>query len=566
MRSLMKRIAVVLSLFVLGIPAGAEDVDLSVVQRIKAEAFENSKVMDHLALLSDRHGPRLAGSPEYLVAAEAVVAAMHEMDIDSKIEVAGKFGRSWSYSDIDLQMLAPAQTPLQALPMAWSAGTDGPVRAQAVLAPIEERAGGPPLNDNLLTYAERIAAYKKQYGGKLAGKAVLLHWPSDFEMPEQLSASRYDDAALDELETALEPLPLPALSWPVWQFSADPDVSARSWEVMPIEIQEEWYERETAITNRLYKFLADEGVAAILKVSDHAYGGAISTDDHGSYFPGTAVAPPTAILMPEQYNRIVRLLERKSPVEVELRIDATLHAENVDLRNVLAIIPGGRNGDEVVMLGAHLDSWLGGTGATDNAAGCAVVMEAMRILKTLGLRLDRSVRMALWDGEEQGYYGSRAYVRTNFGNPVTQKLKPGHAKLAAYYNVDNGAGRIRGVYLQSNDAARPLFEAWFAPFADLGAGTISIRDTTETDHQAFDAVGLPGFQFIQDPLEYDTRTHHTNLDTLDHVVPGDLMQAAAILATIVYHTANRPELMPRKALPAALPPKQAIPALIEVAH
>lgn len=563
MPSLMNRSVTVASLLLACAHVFAEEVDLEVVQRIKAEAFDNSRVMEHMALLSDVHGPRLAGSPGYLAAAEAVVDAMREMGVESRIETPARFGRSWSYSDIHVQQLTPVKTTLAALPMAWSSATDGAVRAPVIMAPLRESADDTGLTDNLLRYAERIEAYKTEYRGKLGGKAVLLNWPNNFETPEQPEASRYDTDTLADIATAPEPLSVPPLTWPLWELPSEPAVYSRFWEVMPIEVQQEWYSREQALTNRLYEFLVDEGVAGILMVSDHPFGGAVASDYYGSYVPGTVVAPPTVVVMAEQYNRIVRLIQRDMPVEVELRVDATMHAEEVDLRNVMATLQGGAKRDEWVLLGGHLDSWIGGTGASDNAAGCAVAMEAMRILKALDLKLDRSVRMALWDGEEQGYYGSRAYVRANFGDPVTQEVRRDHAKFSAYYNVDNGAGRIRGVYLQSNEAARPVFEAWFAPFADLGVDTISIRNTTETDHLAFDAVGLPGFQFIQDPLEYELRTHHTNLDTVDHVVPGDLMQAAAVLATIVYHTANRPGLMPRKAAPTPLPPKQSVPKLIE---
>jgi Zn-dependent M28 family amino/carboxypeptidase len=222
----------------------------------------------------------------------------------------------------------------------------------------------------------------------------------------------------------------------------------------------------------------------------------------------------------------------------------------------VAEIPGRSKKKELVMLGAHLDSWHGSTGATDNAAGCAVVIEAMRILKTLELPLARTVRVALWGGEEQGLFGSRGYVRNHFADPVTMKLKKDHAKLSGYFNLDNGSGKIRGVYLQGNDMMRPIFESWLGPFRDLGVDTISIRNTTGTDHLSFDAVGLPGFQFIQDPLEYSTRTHHSDLDSVDHVVEADLMQASAIIASLVYNAANRPEKLPREPLPDPLPPKR----------
>jgi Zn-dependent M28 family amino/carboxypeptidase len=240
-------------------------------------------------------------------------------------------------------------------------------------------------------------------------------------------------------------------------------------------------------------------------------------------------------------------------------MDATFDDATLDGSDVVAEIPGRAKRDEIVMLGAHLDSWHSGTGATDNAAGSAVVLEAMRILKTLGLPMDRTVRLALWTGEEQGLLGSRGYVKNHFADPVTMRTLPEHAKLSGYFNVDNGTGKIRGVYLQGNDMMRPIFKAWLAPFDDMGATTISIQDTGGTDHLPFDAVGLPGFQFIQDPLDYGSRTHHSNIDVYDHVQESDLMQAAAILASFVYDAATRPELLPRKPMPAPLPPKRSEP-------
>jgi Zn-dependent M28 family amino/carboxypeptidase len=203
------------------------------------------------------------------------------------------------------------------------------------------------------------------------------------------------------------------------------------------------------------------------------------------------------------------------------------------------------------MIGAHFDSWHSGTGATDNGAGSAVMIEVMRILKALGLKLDRTVRIGLWSGEEEGLFGSRAYVKEHFADPDTMHVTAEHAKLSGYFNLDNGSGKIRGVYLQGNEAMRPVFEAWLAPFRDFGVTAISIRDTGGTDHLSFAAVGLPGFQFIQDPLDYGTITHHSDMDTWDHAVPTDLMQASAVIASLVYDAANRPDLLPRRPLPQA---------------
>jgi carboxypeptidase Q len=246
------------------------------------------------------------------------------------------------------------------------------------------------------------------------------------------------------------------------------------------------------------------------------------------------------------------------PVKVEIDVQVEFQDDDMTGRNVIGSIPGGGKADEIIMLGGHLDSWHGGTGATDNAAGCAVALEAVRILKALDFPMERTVRVALWGGEEQGLFGSRGYVREHFGDPVTMTLKPAHAKLSGYFNLDNGTGKIRGVYLQGNDMMRPVFDAWLKPFRDLGADTVSIRNTRGTDHLSFDAVGLPGFQFIQDPLDYGSRTHHSDLDVVDHVEESDLMQAAAIMASIVYHAANREELLPRKPVPEPLPEKQEI--------
>jgi Zn-dependent M28 family amino/carboxypeptidase len=257
-------------------------------------------------------------------------------------------------------------------------------------------------------------------------------------------------------------------------------------------------------------------------------------------------------LAPDHYNRILRLLDAKVPVKLEFEIEAKFYDDRTDSVNVIGEIPGGAKRDEVVMIGAHLDSWHGGTGATDNAAGSAVMMEVLRILKTLNLPMARTVRMGLWGGEEQGLFGSRAYVDTHF-SARDMKVKPDHAKLSGYFNVDNGTGKIRGVYLQGNDRMRPVFEAWLKPFADMGAQTVTIRNTGGTDHTNFDAVGLPGFQFIQDWVDYNTRTHHSNMDVYDRVQREDLQQAAAIVASFVYNAATREELLPRKPLPSPAP-------------
>jgi Zn-dependent M28 family amino/carboxypeptidase len=262
-------------------------------------------------------------------------------------------------------------------------------------------------------------------------------------------------------------------------------------------------------------------------------------------FPGFVIAR-------EHYGRIMRMLDRKQPVKLSLSLAARF-IDNVEGFDVIAELPGTdpARRAQVVMLGGHLDSWHTGTGATDNAAGCAIVMEAMRILKTIGVQPRRTIRVALWTGEEQDYFGSLGYVKNHFGDPKTMALKPEHANLSGYFNVDNGSGRIRGVNLQGNESVRPIFEAWLRPFAYLGATTLTTLNSGGTDHMVFDALGLPGFQFVQDPLNYESRTHHTNLDVYEAASPDDMKQAAVIVASFVYHAAMRDDLLPRQPLAKA---------------
>lgn len=316
-------------------------------------------------------------------------------------------------------------------------------------------------------------------------------------------------------------------------------------------------EEVQAMRKKINGFLASEQVAAVLSYGYAGDDGTVFGSSAGSREVKDPLPPTSIVVTPEHYNRIYRLVSHNIPVKLDLDVKTEI-LEPKDSVNVVAEIPGGAKKDEIVMLGAHLDSWQGGTGATDNGAGSAVMMEAMRLLKTLNLKLDRTVRMALWGGEEEGLLGSKAYVKEHFADPETMKVTSEHAKLDGYFNVDNGSGRIRGIYLQGNDMCRPIFEQWFSAFRDMDADAITIRDTGGTDHLSFDAVGLPGFQFIQDELEYSTLTHHSNMDVYDHASPNDLKQAATIVAAFVYLTANRPEMLPRKPLPPPHPaPKTA---------
>src|SRR5262249_44954829 len=345
-------------------------------------------------------------------------------------------------------------------------------------------------------------------------------------------------------------------TWPLESVPLEKEERDALMRSLPLDVKAEYWERLARVHLQLLDFLKSEGVLGVLVTDKRDPGCLIFAQGTRAYYPDAAIPPPVLVLTPESYNRVLRLHQHGLNPKVTFEVQATFDTSDTRGYNVVAELPGSKKRDEVVMLGAHLDSWHSGTGATDNAAGCAVALEAFRILKTLKLPLARTVRIALWSGEEQGLLGSRGYVREHFADPVTMKTKPEHAKLAGYFNLDNGAGRIRGVYLQGNGVMRPIFEAWMAPLRDLGVSTLTNRGTEGTDHLSFDAVGLPGFQFIQDPLDYHSRTHHSDLDTFDHAPAGDLLQAAAVLASFVYDAANRPEMLPRKPLPPPLPPKR----------
>jgi len=441
-------------------------------------------------------------------------------------------------------MLEPVATPLHGAPQAWCSGTDGPVRAETIIAPFETERGSDPEQ-----LASAIEKYAEEHRGKLNGKIVLMSPLVEFEPPTEPATNRYDPEELEKLAEAPEPMALPPFEWPMKEMPSDPAVIRRLYQEAPVTLTRAYWMHLSGIREKLTEFLLEEGVTAVVSASSRGDGAIIFVQGSSAYKPGSPVPPPSIVLSPEQYNRIFRLVEKGFPVRLEIDLAARFHDDSLDGMNVIAEIPGGRKRDEVVMMGAHLDSWHAGTGATDNAAGSAVVLEVARLLKTLSLPMDRTVRLALWDGEEQGLYGSRAYVEKHFADPMTMELKPEHAKMAAYFNIDNGSGKLRGVYLQKNDLVRPIFEAWLEPFGDLGAETLAIRNTVGTDHLSFDAVGLPGFQFIQDPLDYGSRTHHSHIDVYDHIQTSDLMQAAAILASFVYHAANREEMLPRKPLP-----------------
>jgi len=528
-----------------------ESTDFAALDRIKSEAFARSGVMDHLRNLTDVHGPRLTGSPQFEEAAKWATERLAGYGLSNVHVERWPFGWSWAVEQYSAELLAPHYMRLAVMPLAWSSSTQGPLTGEPTLTPLELGFVRGPRK-----LAEDFDAYRKRWGGKLRGKIVLL--TPDRPLPGRETAlfRRYSDAELADIGKAPEPAARPRaasiddLAWP----EKEDDVG-KLFMTMPEAMVDQLIDRFDAAALERSKFFHDEGVAAILIADDRAREGLLAAEQAASYRAKDPLAPPSFVVTAEHYGRIVRLVEQKQTVRLRLDLKSVASDRDVDGGNIVGEIPGGARKDEIVMVGAHFDSWHSGTGATDNGAGSAVMIEVMRILKTLNLKLDRTVRIALWGGEEQGLLGSRAYVGAHFADLATMELRPEHGKLSGYFNLDNGSGRIRGVYLQEHEAMRPLFEQWLAPFRDLGVTTISIRNTGGTDHLSFTRVGLPGFQFIQDPLDYGSLTHHTSADTYDHAVPADLMQASAVIASVVYQAANRPERLPRRELPKGTPVK-----------
>ena len=489
--------------------------DTAVVSRIRDEGFNRSQVMETASWLTDVYGPRLTNSPNTRAAANWTIQRLASWGINNaRLEPWGTFGIGWSNQALFVRAVEPQPYPIIANVAAWTPGTSGWVRGEAVM-----------VND--LTDSSAFA----KYTGKLRGKFVLITDPPTLAQRFRPDARRYSDSALEAI--------------------AVPPASPGDGQYRPPQPQ-----GSLSAAARL-QFFENEGVAAVVSSSPR--------NDFGTVFAAASVGARRQDALSnliglgfasEHYNRIARTLAKGVPVVLEMFVQSTAH-EDPTAYNVIAEIPGTDKKDEVVMLGAHFDSWHYATGATDNASGSAVMLEAMRILKALNLPLRRTVRLALWTGEEQGLLGSRAYVNNHFADRATMQLKPDHAKFQAYFNMDNGTGAFRGIYLQGNEAIGPIFRAWMEPFKDLGMTTVTIRNTGGTDHLAFDAVGLPGFQFIQDEIEYGSRTHHSNMDSYDRLIADDLKKNAVIVASFVYHAANRPTLLPREQLPAPPSPPNA---------
>jgi carboxypeptidase Q len=520
------RLVCSLVVILLFVPAlwSQEKVDLEAISRIRYEGFHNSKVMDYATGLMDSIGERLTGSPNMKRANEWTRDQLTAAGMsNAHLESWGPFGRGWANQYVNARMTTPDIVPLIVYAKAWTPGTNGVVTGKCIRVTIEKK--------------EDFDKYK----GKLAGMIVITGPDAEVKPITETPYKRYSDEDLAKTSEYEIPGERP-----------------------PFRMSE--IARRRQFQKDLNQFYADEKVLAVI---DHsrgtAGGGTVFVQSGGSYKPGETTTVPQLTLASEHWTRIARLLQQKKDVTIELNVINTFYDDDLMQYDTIAEIPGTDKKDEIVMLGAHLDSWHAGTGATDNGAGTIVMMEAMRILKAIGIMPRRTIRIGLWSGEEEGLLGSQGYVEQHFGSrprmddpnmkdmptllrrdagPVT--VKPEQAKVSAYFNVDNGTGKIRGVYLQENEAVAPIFEAWMRPFKDLGMTTLSMRNTGGTDHLSFDAVGIPGFQFIQDPIEYETRTHHSNMDVYDRLQPEDLKQISVIVASFVYEAAMRDQMLPRK--------------------
>ncbi|GAC1443526.1 MAG: M28 family metallopeptidase [Sediminibacterium sp.] len=493
-----------------------EKVDLSMMQRIRKEGLQHSRVMDIAFNLTDMSGNRLTNSTGFFRAANYAKETLAGWGLqNTAIDPWGEFGKGWELEKAYVALTVPYYKPLQAYLKAWCGGTDGLQHATVMVISMKDTLA--------------LDAYK----GQLKGKLLILDQPDNYRQSFKADASRLGDDDLAKLAAALP------------QTAPIPDTAMRR------ARQQFFMAQRTSI---LLKALAkNEGAIAVISSGGaRSHDGTIFAQGGGAYKASDRENFPDIVLGTEDYNTILRVAKLQE-VKMDIELKAKFLTNDLQGYNVIAEIPGTDPNlkDEVVMIGAHLDSWQTASGATDNAAGSAVMMEAMRILKQLGIQPKRTIRIGLWSGEEEGLLGSKGYVRKTFGDPATMQLLPAHDKFSTYFNIDNGTGKIRGIYLQGNEACRNIFAKWLEPFKDLGAATISSMNTGGTDHLSFDAVGLPGFQFIQDPIEYSTRTHHSNMDVYDHLSEDDLKQVATIIAAFTYNAAQRGERIPRKDLPAA---------------
>ncbi len=495
--------------------AQGEPVDAAAVAKIRDEAFNRSQVMSLMSYLTDVHGPRLTGSPIARQAADYAMAQLKGWGLANTHLENFPFGRGWTNDKFYAQVTGPVPFAIIGYPQAWTPGTNGLVKTDVIYVRIDSEPD--------------FARYK----GTLTGKVVMIAPMRPVEARVTPLATRRSNEDLARMAAA--PMPTPNAQGPR---QSGPRTAADSAAQRQLQAQQ-------AIAVRRRAFIADEKVAAILEPG-RGDGGTVFTPNGASRDPRTPATTPVITVAIEHYGRMLRTLEKNIPVWIELDIKNTFYDADLTSFNIIAEIPGTdpKLKDEVVMLGAHFDSWHAATGATDNAAGSAAMLEAVRILQASGLKPKRTIRIALWTGEEQGLLGSRAWVQQHLGSP--DSLKAAASTFSAYFNLDNGTGAIRGVYQQGNAATAPIFQAWMKPFEDKGVTTTTLSNTGGTDHLAFDRLGLPGFQFIQDEIEYGTRTHHSNMDTYERVQEADMQLNAAVIASFVYHAANRSALLPRK--------------------
>jgi len=512
------------------VPTRAQELtDSAVVAMIMDEGMNRSQVMDILSEMSDVHGPRLAWSPEYYEATRWAMDRMGKMGLSAPhLEGGTPLGRAWSLRKYSANVIGRRNFPLISFPKAWSPSV---------------RATGSIVYLNATTDSA-LQTFK----GKLGGNFILMGEPRDVKAHFEPEAVRESDKELLDLANADDP-------------------ANRRGGRRRFQMSDEQKQR-AMVAYHAMQMAEKEGAAAILTPS-RGDGGNIfvqqaSVPSHpdtpwnkrvGVYEPDAPKIVPQIMVGIEHYNRLVRMIGKGEKPKLDM--DLEVKFGKVDsLYNVIAEIPGTDLSDEVVMLGGHFDSWHGGTGATDDGTGSAAAMEAMRILKALDLKPRRTIRVALWDGEEQGLNGSEAYVKSHFGAREESpdgngevKYLPEASKFSVYFNHDNGSGKFRGVYMQGNEAVRPIFREWLKDFDSLGASTLTLANTGGTDHLSFDAIGLPGFQFIQDGLEYFTRTHHSTMDVYERVQEDDMKQAAVIMATFAYRAAMRDDPFPRKEMP-----------------
>lgn len=502
-----------------------ENVDMNVVQKIRNEGLNNSKAMDIAFHLTDVAGPRLSNSPGLRRAQDWAVSQLKAWGLQNvHLESWGDFGRGWQVDKYYAATTAPFYHPIIASPKAWTPGTNGAIKSDVILIKADTTTD------------------LDQYKGKLAGKIVMLDRGNALKASDKPELHRFTNEELDEMANAQ-----PAVAGAAGTRRGGNGGNANMMAAMM---------KQRQMAGAINELLLEEKVGLVLTQARGSYGTFFTTNG-ASYALDAKPVNPELEVAGEDYLHIYRLLKGGKQVTVEAEVKTSFYDQDPKGYNVIGEIPGTDKNlkSEIVMIGGHFDSWHSGTGATDNAAGSTVMMEAMRILKAIDFKPKRTIRIALWSSEEQGLFGSRGYVAKHFGDPKTMTLLPEHEKLSAYYNLDNGTGKIRGIYLQGNAASRDIFQSWLAPFNDLGAKTVTINNTGGTDHQSYDALGLPGYQFIQDPMDYNSRTHHSNMDTYDRLVEDDIKQAATIVASFVYNTSERAAKMPRKDLPKPPAPR-----------